>query len=99
MNKEYSVENNNDDIADGLVPDSRIVEIINKIELAKNEHDNYESCSLSRNCNLRTIRAETDHFKQRHKGTYTQGSSLSINLFSTFVVILLSDTLVCWVRF
>lgn len=46
MNKEYSVENNDDDIADGLAPDSRIVEIINKIELAKNEHDDYETTFL-----------------------------------------------------
>ncbi|PTN11434.1 hypothetical protein [Nitrosomonas aestuarii] len=42
MNKEVSVENNEDDMADGLAPDSRIVEIINRIELAKNEGDDHE---------------------------------------------------------
>ncbi len=46
MNKEDNVENNEDDVADGLAPDSRIVEIINRIELAKNERGEYENVFL-----------------------------------------------------
>ncbi|SER62071.1 hypothetical protein SAMN05421690_10459 [Nitrosomonas sp. Nm51] len=46
MNKEVSVENNENDMADGLAPDSRIVEIINRIELAKNERGDYETAFL-----------------------------------------------------
>jgi len=42
MDEEYDIENNDDDVADGMVPDSRIVEIIDKIELAKDDHDNSE---------------------------------------------------------
>lgn len=46
MDKEYNVENNNDDIADGLVPDSRIIEIIRRMELAKSEFERTKMASF-----------------------------------------------------
>ncbi len=40
MEEEYSAENSDDDVADGMVPDSRIIEIIDEIELAKDDDEN-----------------------------------------------------------
>jgi len=48
MNKEYSIENSDADVADGFAPDSRIVEIVNRIELARSNYDDAEIAVIER---------------------------------------------------
>lgn len=48
MKKENSIENSDDDVADGFAPDSRIVEIVNRIELARSNYDDAETAAIGR---------------------------------------------------
>lgn len=48
MKKENSIENSDDDVADGFASDSRIVEIINRIELARSNCDDVETAAIGR---------------------------------------------------